>query len=135
MTRGALLPRSPLTPVLALAALLPACAVGPNYSRPQMPAPPQHRFLEGPAQAESLADLPGWEVAKDPELRGLIREGIAKNLDLHVATGRVEEARALAGVARSFLFPEVNLTGGYGAQQVSRLSKPPQGTKSQKTYQ
>jgi multidrug efflux system outer membrane protein len=100
-----------------------------------VPAPPQHRFLEGPAQAESLADLPWWEVTKDPQLQALIREGIAKNLDLRVATARVEEARAVAGIAKSFLFPEVNLTGGYGAQQVSRLAEPPQGTKSQKTYQ
>ena len=82
-----------------------------------MPAPPQHRFLEGPAQAESLADLPWWEVTKDPQLQALVREGIAQNLDLRVATARVEEARAEAGIAKSFLFPEVNLTGGYGAQQ------------------
>jgi len=121
--------------VLALCALLPACAVGPNYSRPEMPAPPQHRFLDGPAQAESLADLPWWEVTRDPQLQALIREGIAQNLDLRVATARVEEARAQAGIARSFLFPEINLTGGYGAQQASRLSEPPQGTRNQKTYQ
>jgi outer membrane protein, multidrug efflux system len=135
MTRRTLFHRSPLAASIALASLLPACAVGPNYNRPQMPAPQQHRFLEGPAQAESLADLPWWEVSKDPQLQALIREGIAKNLDLRVATARVEEARAVAGIAKSFLFPEVNLTGGYGAQQVSRLSEPPQGTKNQKTYQ
>ena len=133
MTRGTLFGRASLA--AALAAFLPACAVGPNYSRPQMPTPPQHRFVEGPAQAESLADLPWWEVAKDPQLQALVREAIAKNLDLRVATARVEEARAVAGIAKSFLFPEVNLTGGYGAQQTSRLSDPPQGTRDQKTYQ
>jgi outer membrane protein, multidrug efflux system len=135
MTRTALARRSPLAAAIALAAFLPACTVGPNYSRPQMPAPPQHRFVEGPAQAESLADLPWWEVTKDPQLQALVREGIARNLDLRVAVARVEEARAQAGIAKSFLFPEVNLTGGYGAQQASRLSEPPQGTRNQKTYQ
>jgi len=135
MTRIALALTHRSLAALALAALLPACAVGPNYSRPEMPAPPQHRFLDGPAQAESLADLPWWEVTKDPQLHALVREGIARNLDLRVATARVEEARAQAGIARSFLFPEINLTGGYGAQQASRLSEPPQGTRNQKTYQ
>jgi outer membrane protein, multidrug efflux system len=135
MTRTALTRPTPLAAALALLVFLPACAVGPNYNRPQMPVPPQYRFLEGPAQAESLADLPWWEVTKDPQLQALVREGIAHNLDLRVATGRVAEARALAGIARSFLFPEVNLTGGYSAQQVSRLSEPSQGTRDQKTYQ
>jgi len=111
------------------------CAVGPNYQRPEMPAPPQHRFLEGPAEAESLADVPWWEVTKDPQLVALIHEAIAGNLDLRVATARVEEARAVAGIAKSFLFPDVGVTAGYGAQQVSRLSQPSQAAPDDKTYQ
>jgi multidrug efflux system outer membrane protein len=109
--------------------------VGPRYQRPEVPAPPQHRFLEGPAQAESLADLPWWEVAKDAQLQALIREAVAGNLDLRVATARVEEARAVAGIAKSFLLPEVGAVAGYGAQQASRLSQPPQGGADDKTYQ
>ena len=93
-----------------------------------MPAPPQYRFVEGPAEAESLADVPWWQVIEDPQLQALIREAIANNLDLRVATARVEEARAQYGIAQSFLFPEVGVAGGYSAQQVSRLSEPPQGT-------
>jgi multidrug efflux system outer membrane protein len=115
--------------------LLPACAVGPNYSRPAVPRPPAYRFFEGEAQAESIADTPWWEIVKDPQLQALIREAIANNLDLRVATARVAEARAQYGIARSFLFPEVGLSGGYSAQQASRLSEPPQGTVTQKTYQ
>jgi len=114
---------------------LSGCAVGPNYKRPEMPTPPQHRFLEGPAEAESIADLPWWEITKDPQLVALVREAIASNLDLQVATARVEEARAVAGIAKSFLFPNVGVTAGYGAQQASRLSQPPQGQADDKTYQ
>ena len=79
-------------------------------------------------QAQSIADTPWWEVAKDPQLQALIREAIANNLDLRVATARVAEARAQYGIARSFLFPEVGVSAGYSAQQGSRLSEPPQGT-------
>jgi len=109
--------------------------VGPNYHRPEVPIPDQHRFLEGPAEAESIADLPWWEITRDPELVALIREAIAKNLDLRVATARVEEARAVAGIARSFLLPTIGVSAGYGAQQVSRLAQPPQAGEGDKTYQ
>ena len=115
--------------------LLAACAVGPNYSRPEVPTPPAHRFFEGEEQALSIADAPWWDVVKDPQLQALVREAIANNLDLRVATARVAEARAQYGIARSFLFPEVGVAGGYSAQQVSRLSEPPQGTAAGKTYQ
>lgn len=135
MARLGLTPSTRLVAVVLVAALVPGCAVGPNYSRPEMPAPPAHRFFEGEAQAQSLADVPWWEVLKDPQLHVLIREAIANNLDLRTATARVAEARAQYGIARSFLFPEVGVAGGYSAQQVSRLSEPPQGTVAGKTYQ
>ena len=72
---------------------------------------------------------------KDPVLQKLVHEAIANNLDLLTATARVEEARAQYGIARSFLFPQVGLAAGYDAQQVSRLSEPPQGTARGKTFQ
>jgi multidrug efflux system outer membrane protein len=45
---------------------------------------------------------------------------------VRIAAARVEEARARAGIAKSFLFPEVNLSGGYTDRQVSRLTEPPE---------
>jgi multidrug efflux system outer membrane protein len=135
MTRLGLSRRSPLLAAALTAALVSGCAVGPNYNRPQMPTPPAHRFFEGEAQAQSLADVPWWEVVKDPVLQQLIREAIANNLDLRTATARVAEARAQYGIARSFLFPAVGFAGGYSAEQASRLSEPPQGIAAKKTYQ
>jgi multidrug efflux system outer membrane protein len=135
MTRLGLARRSSLLAAALVAALASGCAVGPNYTRPEVPAPPAHRFFEGEEQAQSIADTPWWEVAKDPQLQALIREAIAKNLDLRTATARVAETRAQYGIARSFLFPEVGVSAGYSAQQVSRLSEPPQGTAAGKTYQ
>jgi len=135
MARLELSRRSPFIAALLAVCLAPGCAVGPNYARPEMPVPPAHRFFEGEAQAQSLADVPWWEVIKDPVLQQLVREAIAHNLDLITATARVAEARAQYGIAKSFLFPEVGFAGGYSAQQVSRLAEPPQGTAKGKTYQ
>jgi len=109
-----------------LATWLPGCAVGPKYQRPEMTAPANYRGLAEEAAPASLADVPWWEIFQDPELHALIRQALEGNFDLRVAAARVEEARARAGVAKSFLFPEVNLTGGYTGRQVSRQTEPPQ---------
>jgi multidrug efflux system outer membrane protein len=58
-------------------------------------------------------------VFDDPVLQALIRDAIANNLDLRVAVARVEEARARAGIAKSFLYPEVNGTAAYGVRGAS----------------
>jgi len=110
----------------ALTLLLAGCMVGPGYQRPELTAPDNHRTLTTTAEAESLADLPWWEVFQDPVLHDLVNEALVNNYDLRIAAARVEEARARAGVAKSFVWPELNLTAGYGANQVSRESDPPQ---------
>ena len=115
---------TPLAAALALGALVGGCTVGPNYKRPDLEPPAQFRGVQA-ATAESIADLPWWQVFDDQVLQSLIREGVANNLDLRVASARVVEARALAGVAKSYLYPEVNVGFGYGAEQVSRVGQPP----------
>jgi outer membrane protein TolC len=69
--------------------------------------------------------VPWWQVFDDPALQALIHDSIAHNLDLTVAIARVQEARALSGVAKSFLYPEINATAGYTGNQGSRNSQPP----------
>src|SRR5262245_16345315 len=126
MTRGV---------VSAFLVLLSGCAVGPNYKRPEMNSPSQYRFVEGPEEAASLADLPFWQVFDDPVLQDLIREAIANNLDLRTATARVDEARAIAGVVKSFLYPAINGVGEYTAQQTSINAQPPQDANGDRTFQ
>ncbi len=96
---------------LAVACLsaLPACALGPDYTRPELPAPAA--FREQPAQTESIADLPWFEVFRDEALGAHVREALENNRDLQQAAARVEQARYLAAVARSPLFPQL----GYDA--------------------
>src|SRR5262249_24359931 len=119
--RGAFL----LAAVWTAASFLGACApVGPNSKRPPVPTPPQYRFDEGPPRAESLADFPWWQVFNDEALQALIRDAIANNLDLRQAAAHVEEARALVGVVKSALYPQVNATGNVGLQGSSNDDSP-----------
>jgi multidrug efflux system outer membrane protein len=108
--------------------LLTGCMVGPAYHRPEFPAPAQHRPLTTEPEAASLADLPWWEVFQDPVLQELVREALLNNTDLAAAAARVTEARALAGVARSYLYPEVNAGAGITGERRSLNTDPPLGT-------
>jgi outer membrane protein, multidrug efflux system len=112
--------------VLTLVAFAGGCAaLGSNYERPQMKPPPQYGGLGTPAAtAESMADLPWWQVFDDSVLQALIRDGVANNLDLRIASARVLEARALAGIAKSYLYPEVNVGFGGTGEQKSRVADP-----------
>jgi multidrug efflux system outer membrane protein len=108
--------------MFALFAVLLACcsstsekswppAVGPDYRRPEFNAPPVFRSQLGPAEAASIADLPWWQVFSDPKLVALIGEALHQNYDLQVAVARIQESRALVGVAASQLFPQLGYEG------------------------
>ena len=111
---------------LALLGTFSGCLLGPRYERPVIESPENHRFVEGTPAPASLADVPWWELFQDPVLQQLIDTALQGSFDLKIAAARVEEARARAGIAKSFLFPEVNLTGGYTSRQLSTLSDPAQ---------
>ena len=90
--------------------LLSGCTLGPDYLRPKVLIPDNHRGVVGVPAAESLADLPWWELFRDPVLQELTRESLQHNFDLRIAAARVEQARAQIGITRSFLFPQVNFS-------------------------
>jgi len=110
---------------LALAAITTGCTVGPDYKRPELVPPPVYRGQTPPPTPESLADAGWWQVFDDPVLQNLIRDGLTSNFDLKLATARVVEARELAGFAKSFRYPQVNVGFGVTGEQVSRLADPP----------
>jgi multidrug efflux system outer membrane protein len=93
------------------ACLLQACAVGPNYERPEPPIPPAFRGQDV-VEPESIADLPWWEVFQDAELQALIAEALRNNYDLATAVARVEQARGQLVTTRSAIFPQ----GGYAGE-------------------
>jgi multidrug efflux system outer membrane protein len=97
--------------VTALAALCASCTVGPNYKRPPIDLPPQV-YGQPAAEAESLADLPWWEVFDDPALRALIEEALRNGYDVRIAAARVEEARARYGIARAAAYPQIEYAAG-----------------------
>ncbi|WP_337288345.1 efflux transporter outer membrane subunit [Candidatus Methylomirabilis sp.] len=120
---------------LVLVLLLGGCTLGPDYMRPPILTPDSHRGVVGTPATESLADLPWWELFRDPVVQELIREALRNNYDLRTTASRVEEARAQVGVVRSFLYPQVNFNGSWNAQRVSRASDPTQSDGGDRHFQ
>jgi multidrug efflux system outer membrane protein len=87
------------------------CAVGPNYKRPAVDAPPGFRGATNEITTNSLADLPWWGVFKDPVLQDLIWVALTNNYDLRITLTRVEQAQAIQAQTRSQFLPQVSYAG------------------------
>ncbi len=93
------------------------CVVGPVYKRPDVTLVDQFRYQVGLSEATSIADLPWWSIFNDSALQSLITEALTNNYDLQVAVSRIEQARALVGVARADFYPQIGYQGIVGREK------------------
>ncbi|MCM2269787.1 MAG: efflux transporter outer membrane subunit, partial [Thermoanaerobaculia bacterium] len=107
---------APAFATLAVVVLAGCATVGPDYQRPELglPASYSHAGSAGGTIAERW-----WELFGDAELDRLVEAALAANQDLAAAAARVEEARALAGVARADRFPHVDARLGGSRTKLS----------------
>ena len=118
---------------------LSACAVGPNFTRPQTPAPAVYRVPEeaprsgagaAPLATDSAASaytqrlIPGASPAADwwtsfgsRDLDSLVSEAVSHNQTLAAARASVDEARELVKAEAGNLYPQVSFSGGAGRQK------------------
>jgi multidrug efflux system outer membrane protein len=95
--------------VLVLA-MVAGCKLGPNYSRPPISTPDSYRELAPDQQAQSagsIGDERWWEVFKDEELQGLVREALKQNYDIRIAAERILQAQAIVGITRADQYPTI----------------------------
>src|SRR5215831_14163887 len=112
--------------LLVLPIVLAGCAVGPNYKRPTVTVPAE--FREAPpsqaGEAASLSDQPWWEIFSDETLKSLIDEALRNNYDLRVASWRVQEFRARAGIVRSQFYPQIQYQADWSRNRESAFVEP-----------
>ena len=96
--------------LIALSVLLISCAVGPDYSRPDIPTSDTYRMVEEGKDLPSLANTAWWELYRDAELQKLIRIALEGNKDLKRAVATVDEFAARALVAKTDFAPQMNGT-------------------------
>ena len=94
--------------IILMAAVLGGCAVGPNYKRPDVPAPPQFRAGEQQPSQTSLGDMKWFDLFQDETLQGLVKEALQANYDIRIAAQRVLQAQGQLSATRSGLFPQLN---------------------------
>ncbi|MCU1772808.1 efflux transporter outer membrane subunit [Pseudomonas sp. 13B_3.2_Bac1] len=96
-------------------AMLSACAVGPDYQRPQTAQVAQYKEAEGWRQAnpsDSLARGAWWELYGDQQLNGLIEKLNSSNQTVAQSEAQYRQAQALVRSARGAFYPNVDLSLG-----------------------
>jgi multidrug efflux system outer membrane protein len=95
----------PLATVVLVAGLA-GCVVGPDYQRPDRPAPAA--WKQAPATTAIAVPDAWWTLFGDPGLDAHVQATLAANQDLAGALARYDQSRALLGVARADQYPDVS---------------------------
>lgn len=110
---------------MGLAALGAGCAAGPDHSRPAMALPGAYSAA-ATTRAAGDGDLAipaeWWGIFGEAQLSALMSQLEEGNRDTRAALARLEEARALRGVARAGLLPDLSARAGAGRGRVSEHS-------------
>lgn len=106
--------------VLAVSAVLAACAVGPDYKQPETKSPDQFVATDATQVASADVETDFWKAFNDEELNSLIEEALVANHDIRIAMANLQEARAIRGEAKLDFAPTVTASGG---RTESRLSE------------
>jgi len=95
------------------ALLLSACAVGPDYKKPDAATPAHFKQAEGWTQAnpsDAMARGAWWEVYGDAQLNGLVEKLNTSNQTIAQNEAQYRQALALVKSARGAFFPTLDLT-------------------------
>lgn len=110
--------------MLAMAAVLTGCAVGPDYVRPELPVPASFSGPQGGASGAATGpdsttdvvlapavDPEFWRELGDPMLSQLVDAALESNHDLRIALANYDRANALLRGARFDRYPTVTAGG------------------------
>ncbi len=106
--------------VLAVSAVLAACAVGPDYHQPETKSPDEFVSVDPTQFATENVESDFWKAFNDEQLNTLIEEALKANHDIRIATARLREARAIRGEAQLDFAPTVTASGGHTESRVSQ---------------
>lgn len=105
--------------VVSCALALSACAVGPDFHRPD--APTVTRYTADPSQQLVYGSSPPsdwWTLFDSEELNRLMAQAKENNFTLAAARSSLAQARELLAARRGTRLPRVGLNAGSGRQQL-----------------
>jgi len=104
------------------AALLSACAAGPDYKRPEVEMPVGWK-LEAPWRVGTPSDGapkgPWWQRFNDARLNALEEKALANSPTLAAANARLAQARATMDAVGAARYPQVGITGRDARARIS----------------
>ncbi|MGX2040837.1 efflux transporter outer membrane subunit [Methylocaldum sp. MU1018] len=98
---------------MALAAILSACAVGPDYTKPEADAGSRFANAVLPEFEPAGIEADWWKQFDDPTLSDLIDQAVKNNRDLKAAEANLRVARALYMEAGLDLLPTITSHANY----------------------
>jgi multidrug efflux system outer membrane protein len=102
---------------LAITTALAACAVGPNYKRPEALVAPEFAAAETSVYAGSQdTQVQFWKQFDDETLNQLVSEALTENHDLRIALTHLVEARGARRESMFNLAPTVTATADHQTQ-------------------
>ena len=134
--------RSSILSLLIAAGLtLAGCAVGPDYHRPDLPAPAQYARKEAAVAASTAgtaapapSDMQFWQTFDDPQLSQLVEQALAANNDLRSALANYDRAAALLREAKFDYVPTITASAQGGHQKLSESQVVPGTPRSFHSY-
>ena len=102
---------------------LAGCAVGPDYVKPSIDAPPAWRIDY--AQAADVANTRWWLQFGDPVLTSLIDSALKENRDLVVAAARVDGFLGALVTTRSQFYPQASYSLDASRNRASAVGASP----------
>ncbi|MDM8539132.1 efflux transporter outer membrane subunit [Desulfobacterales bacterium HSG17] len=98
---------------IIIAMLLNSCSLGPDYVKPEIETPEGFKYeQQTETSQDKTLDKPvyenWWNIFNDDLLNRLIKEARQGSYELRAAMARVQQARAVARMSRSGIFPSVS---------------------------
>lgn len=123
--------RSPLwcfASAVLCAATLAGCAVGPDFAEPdnalaEVDLAPRQDLQDYSRLSSAGVPSKWWQLFEDPILTQLQARAASGNLDLQIASERIEQSRAQLGIASSELLPSVAAGASYAREALSENGK------------
>lgn len=122
-------------PIAAVALLLTACAVGPDYQPPVPHVPAAFFEADDEGGFDAAAEQRFWAGFGDPLLATLIGQALDANRNLQVAVARYDRAQALLGGARREQLPSVTASASAGERHLAEVERTPPGDERIEVYQ
>ena len=119
----------------AVALLLAACAVGPDYREPRVATPDAYVGVEGLQASDADLEHDFWKSFNDTTLNELIEDALRANHDIRIAITHLREARAIHGETRLDFAPTVTAGADHVEARGSERQTFAGATRDQDYYQ